>query len=209
MAAQRDILPPMVRRDVMADLSFSEGRMVIACCASAAGASPVPVSIGAPGSRPQVLEGDLCARAGYHKPVRGRKPRNGERTRGPQHQVKPAASTQLQPGGRADHVTAKATLGAREPKLASNSGGVWGAARVTGGVWNTRDPSARPWSWQGDSYKPMAKASTVQRESEGIVVPHNPERSGGRTPRRTTWREGGVPGVIEPMEQVSAREWPA
>jgi hypothetical protein len=28
----------------------------------------------------------------------------------------------------------------------------------------------------------MAKANTVQRESEGIVVLHNPERSGGRTP---------------------------
>ncbi len=198
-----------MRRDVVADPSDSRGGAATTCCASSAGANPVPVSIGAPGSRPQVVEGDLQTRAGCQKPVRWREPRNGERTRGPQLKVKPAASTQEQPGGRADHVAAKATLGAREPKLASNSGGVWGAARVTGGVWNTRDPSARPWSWQGDSYKPMAKASTVQRESEGIVVPHNPERSGGRTPRRTTWREGGVPGVIEPMEQVSAREWPA
>jgi hypothetical protein len=172
----------MVRRDVMAVLSFYEGRMVIACCASSAGASPVPASIGAPGSRPQVRKGDLQARAGYHKPVRWREPCSGERTRGPQHQVKPAASTHSQPGGRADHVTAKATLGAREPKLALSSGGVWGAARVAGEERNTRDPSARPSSWQGDSYKPMAKANTVQRESEGIVVPYNPERSGGRTP---------------------------
>jgi hypothetical protein len=39
--------------------------------------------------------------------------------------VKPAASTNKQPEGRADHVTAKATLGAGGPKLASISGGVW------------------------------------------------------------------------------------
>jgi hypothetical protein len=96
--------------------------------------------------------------------------------------VKPAASTELQPAGRADHLTAKATSQARAPKLASDCGGVWGAARMSGEERNTRDPSVRPWSWRGDSYKPKAKANTVQRESEGIVVPHNPERSGGRGP---------------------------
>ena len=36
---------------------------------------------------------------------------------------------------------------------------------------NTRDPSARPSSRQGSSYKPKAKASAAQRESEGIIVP--------------------------------------
>ena len=57
------------------------------------------------------------------------------------------------------------------------SGGVWGAARVSGGVRNTRDPSAQPQSWQGGSYKPKAKLSTVQRESEGIEVPQSVEAS--------------------------------
>ena len=172
----------MVRRDVVADLSASVGEKVTTCCASSAGASPVPVSIGAPGSRPQVVKGDLQARAGFQMPVRWREPLSGERTRGPQRKVKPAASTDLQPAGRADHFTAKATLQAREPKLAGDCGGVWGAARVSREAWNTRDPSARPWSWRGASYKPKAKANAVQRESEGIVVPHYPERSGGRTP---------------------------
>jgi hypothetical protein len=158
-----------------------EGR-AMTCCASSAGISPVPVSIGAPVSRPQVVKGDLQTQAGYQKSVKWREPYSGGRTRGPQHQVKPAASTHSQSAGRAAHFTAKATLQAREPKLASDCGGVWGAARVSGEVWNTRDPSARPSSWQGDSYKPMAKANTVQRESEGIVVPYNPERSGERTP---------------------------
>jgi hypothetical protein len=35
---------------------------------------------------------------------------------------------------------------------------------------NRRDPSAQLWSEQGRSYKPKAKSSVVQRESEGVVV---------------------------------------
>ena len=142
----------------------------MACCATPTGESPVPVGVGAPGSRPQVLEGDLCARAGRQKPVRRREPRSGEQARGPQHEVKPAASTDLQPAGRAAHVTAKATSPEQEPKRAGGCGGVWGAARVQGVERNTRDPSARPESGQARSYKPKAKSSRAQRESEGIVV---------------------------------------
>ena len=172
----------MVRRDAVACPSESLGEKVIARCASSAGESPVPVGVGAPGSRPRVWKGDLRTQAGYQEPVRWREPRNGERTRGPQHKVKPAAATDLQPAGRADHVTAKARLCTGVPKLVCSCGGVWGAARVSGEARNTRDPSVRPLSWQGGSYKPKGKGSTVQRESEGIVVLHNPGRSGGRTP---------------------------
>jgi len=53
---------------------------------------------------------------------------------------------------------------------ARDPGGVRGAARVQGAVRNTRDPSARPVSGQAGSYKPRAKASGAQRESEGIEV---------------------------------------
>jgi hypothetical protein len=172
----------MVRRDVMVLRSAYLTEMSIACCVSPTGGSPEPVSIGAPGSRPQVATGDRRTRAGYQKPVSWREPTSGGRTRGPQLKVKPAASTYSQPAGRAAHFTAKATSQAREPKLACDCGGVWGAARVSGEERNTRDPSVRPLSWQGDSYKPKAKSSTVQRESEGIVVLHDPERFGGRTP---------------------------
>ena len=42
---------------------------------------------------------------------------------------------------------------------------------MEGGVRNTRGPSAQPWSRQGGSYKPKAKSSAAQRESEGVVVP--------------------------------------
>jgi len=43
---------------------------------------------------------------------------------------------------------------------------------VQGQVRNVRGPSARPGSGQASSYKPKAKSSRAQRESEGIVVPH-------------------------------------
>ena len=105
------------------------------------------------------------AQAGCQKPPR-RKP-----VRGPQHQVKPAASTDLQPESRAGHAAAKAM--SRAPQSgdarARGLGGVGGAARVQGDERNTRDPSARPASGQRGSYKPMAKASGAQRESEGTV----------------------------------------
>jgi hypothetical protein len=119
------------------------------------------------------MKGELPARAGRQEPARQRQLRSGEPARGPQHQVKPAASTDSQSAGRADHVTAKATSSAGEPKPAIDCGGVWGAARVQGGVWNTRDPSAQSLSGQGGSYKPKAKLSAVQRQSEGMVVPQS------------------------------------
>jgi hypothetical protein len=161
----------MVRRDAKEEPNPAMGGSTVACCVTPTGESPVPVGVGAPGSRPQAVEGDLHARAGRQKPVRRRKPRSGEQARGPQHQVKPAASTDLQPAGRAAHVTAKATSPERAPKRAGGCGGVWGAARVQGVERNTRDPSARPESGQASSYKPKAKSNRAQRESEGIVVP--------------------------------------
>ena len=118
------------------------------------------------------MEGDLRARAGRQKPARRRKPRNGEQARGPQHEVKPAASTHSQSAGRAAHLTAKATSPERDPKREGDCGGVWGAARVQGHVRNVRGPSAQPLSGQASSYKPKAKSRRAQRESEGIVVPH-------------------------------------
>jgi hypothetical protein len=159
----------MVRRDEAAGgVAPSASR-----CSCPAGASPVPVGVGAPGSRPQVRAETLVARAGRRKPVRRREPCSGEQARGPQHEVKPAASTEEQWESRAAHVTAKAMLDAPGPGQirASSLSGVWGAARVQGWLRNTRDPSASPSSRQGASYKPKAKSSAAQRESEGLVVP--------------------------------------
>ena len=138
-----------------------------------AGASPAPVSVGAPGSRPQPSSREAAGRAGRQEPVRWREPRSGEQARGPQHQVKPAASSHLQWESRAEHLAAKATFDAPGSGQirASSLLGVQGAARVQGTTRNRRDPSALPSSRQGVSYKPMAKSSAAQRESEGLVVP--------------------------------------
>lgn len=107
------------------------------------------------------------AEAGRRKPLRR------EPERGPQHQVKPAASTDEQCGSRAEHVAAKAMFAVRKSEAvpAASPAGVWGAARAQGSVWNRRDPSARPTSGQGGSYKPTVKSSRAQRESEGVVLP--------------------------------------
>jgi hypothetical protein len=133
---------------------------------SPAGASPVSVSTGAPSSRPQTREETRAGQAGCQEPLRR------EPVRGPQHKVKLAASSDLQPESRAGHVAAKATStgpqsgGTRPVGL----GGVRSAARGHGGERNTRGPSAQPGSGHRHSYKPPAKASAGQRESEGTVV---------------------------------------
>jgi hypothetical protein len=132
---------------------------------SPTGGSPVSVSAGAPSSRPQIPIERSVVRAGCQEPLRR------EPARGPQHQVKAAASTHSQSESRVDHVATKAMSAVSQSgDHAAGLGGVWGAARVHGEERNTRGPSARPPSGYRPSYKPMAKSGGAQRESEGIVV---------------------------------------
>jgi hypothetical protein len=154
-----------VRRDAKVSRTSSEARPTFACCAFPTGASPVPVGAEAPGSRPQARGEIHAVRAGRREPLRR------EQQRGPQHEVKLAASTDSQSGSRDAHVTAKATSIVQVSERAIDPGGVRSAARVEGEVRNTRGPSWSPSSRQGGSYKPMAKSSAAKRESEGLVVP--------------------------------------
>src|SRR5215218_1378513 len=136
-------------------------------CASPAGASPAPVSVGAPGSRSPEPGEILEAEARRQEPVN-----NGRQGRGPQHEVKLAASTQKQSGSRAAHVTAKATSSTRRSEtIAVDSRGVWRAARVQGEARNTGDPSAQSRVRDTRSGQADGQARVVQRKSEGIVVP--------------------------------------
>ena len=160
----------MVRRERDARSSAADER-ASSSCASPAGESPVPVSAEAPGSRSQARGEIPVSRAGRRKPCDGNVPLGGEQVRGPQHEVKSAASTEKQSESRTAHVTVKAIPHAPVSDRARGLGGVQGAARVQGEEWNTRGPSAQPPSRQGVSYKPRAKASAAQRESEGRVVP--------------------------------------
>src|SRR6478672_10029682 len=205
----------MVRRDE-ADRRPSASR-----CSSPAGASPASVSAGAPSSRPQASAERPVAQAGCQEPLRR------EPVRGPQHHVKPAASTQLSPESRAAHVTAKAMSpvprsgGAR----AGGLGGVGGAARGHGDERNTRGPSAAPSSRQCDAYKPMVKARRAQRASAGTVVasslvtnnargakgPCGGQVGGASTRQGMTGRSGSNypdgPPPIDHVRQLQRRLW--
>src|SRR5713101_6191064 len=124
----------MVRRD------DADARAFVSRRSSPAGASPASVSAGAPSSRPRARDESRAAQAGRQEPLRR------EPARGPQHQVKSAASTNSQSESRAGHVAAKATSPAFQSGdvYAVGLGGVEGAARVQGGERNTRGPSAQP-----------------------------------------------------------------
>jgi hypothetical protein len=134
----------MVRREEAGRPSGVPDERPALRCAFPAGASPASASVGAPSSRPQVAGRDPDARAGRRKPVPRRMPCGGEQQRGPQHEVKPAASTELRRESRAAHVTAKATSIPPAPNRAVDLSGVGGAARVEGNERNTRGPSAQP-----------------------------------------------------------------
>ena len=156
-------------------------KLKVACRIVPAGVSPVRVSAGAPGSRPPATVERPVVEAWRQKPLRR------EQADGPQHQVNLAASTHLQWGSRAAHFTAKAMTDARKSgeRSATDSSGVWGAARGQGTVGNRRDPSGLSSSGQGAPYKPKAKSAAAQRESEGVVVPMrtvNDNAVGGKDP---------------------------
>jgi hypothetical protein len=135
-------------------------------CASPAGASPASVSVGAPSSRSPETREIVEAEA------RRRKPSDGEQGRGPQHEVKLAASTDTQSGSRADHFTAKATSSTRSSEaIVEDSRGARSAARVHGEARNTGDPSVRSQVRDTRIDQADGQARAVQRKSEGIVVP--------------------------------------
>ena len=153
----------MVRRD------DNDGEVIPAGsrCASPAGASPASVSVGAPSSRSPEPGEILEAEARRQEPVN-----NGRQGRGPQHEVKLAASTELRSGSRADHFTAKATSTTkRSEAVVEGSRGVESAARVHGEARNTGDPSTQFAVTNTRIEQADGQARAVQRKSEGIVVP--------------------------------------
>ena len=160
----------MVRRD---DVGFPahEGGYAASCRELPTGASPVSVTAGEPSSRPAARGEILSAEAGRRKRVKQRELLSAEQARGPQLNVKPAASTHSQSEGRAAHVTAKAATTSLVPERGGVLGGVWDAARVQGSSGNTRGPSAPLVMRQGGSDKSMTKPRAAQRESDGLVVP--------------------------------------
>src|SRR5690349_5770624 len=119
----------MERRDDDGILTGKSGGNPSSRCGDPAGASPASASTGAPSSRPAAEGETPTAEAGRRQRARQPELRSTEQARGPQHQVKPAASIEEQSGGRAGHATAKAILAARALGRGADSGGVRGAAR--------------------------------------------------------------------------------
>ena len=161
----------MVRRDDDRGPGSARPRKLPSRCDDPAGASPASVSAGAPSSRPAAEGETPTAEAGRRKRARQQELRSTKRARGPQHQVKPAASTEEQSESRAGHVAAKAISSKRAPERDEDLGGVQGAAHVQGSSRNTRDPSARPSSRLAGSNRPKAKGTSAQRKSDGVIVP--------------------------------------
>ena len=166
----------MVRRDEADRVAAEAVARSASRCVSPAGASPAPVSAKAPGSRPQARGEILAARAGRQEPLRR------EQERGPQHEVKPAASSEKQWGravtcevsaSRAAHVTAKATSGAQELGAASDPRG-----RAVGG----EARSCAPRRWRRDWWRWPARRSLSE------VRPGHAPRGGGDVTGGGGWR---------------------
>jgi len=138
----------MVRRDDDGSLAGDLGGNPASGCEDPAGASPVSVGGNAPSSRLPAGEEIRVSEAERREPGNRQAPLTGRQARGPQHEVKTAASTQLRSEGRAAHFTAKATPMTRESKRDGGLGGVRVAAHVQGSTRNTREPSAQPEVWR-------------------------------------------------------------
>ena len=151
--------------DLLLIRCYDEGVVRPESCTDLAGESPIRVSAGAPGSRPQLRGVIPWVRAGRQKPSVRREQRSG-----PQHKVNAAASTDLQWESRAAHFTAKATDDILQPDGVSYLSGVWAVARFKRFVRNRRDPTRPPTYGKDPRYKAMLKSEGVGRESEGFIV---------------------------------------
>src|SRR5438034_7561968 len=217
MRIQRFYNEWMSRRDDGGARALPSGR------SAPAGGSPASVSAGAPSSGPRARGESRVAQAGCQKPLWR------EQARGPQPNVKPAASTDLQPESRTAHTTVKAMSDAPQTgaRRASGLGGVRGAARVHGAERNTRGPSGQPWSGQRASYKSTTNASAVQRASEGTIVVTSRATNNARGAKgpcggnvgRASTRKGmtgktgsnqpGRRGSVDHVRQLQRRLWSA
>lgn len=188
----------MVRRDDKTE----EGARALAAdesrCIVLAGASPVRVTAGGPGSRRQ----QGVERRPAERRVESPKGGSNEAGRNPLNAVQ--ASSDYQPKGvwecRAGHVAAKAMYSTRAvPERVLGLPGVLAAARFERAVRNTRDPSRWPTSGKDRAYK----AGVESARSRAGVRGAGSTVEGGDKPL-----EGSGPALVTLEEQVSARACP-
>jgi hypothetical protein len=182
----------MVRREGTAagpaERSVEEG---MSCCNVLAGASPVPVSTGAPGSRVQPWVERCKAERAVESLDAGSKEAGRNQVNAEQ------ASSDYQPKGdwecRAGHVAAKAKHSAcSNPVSALGLPGVLAAARFDRALRNTRDPSPQPEGQATQAYKAGAE---IARGGAGVRGAHSTYEGGekpleGRGPASVTVGSG-------------------
>jgi hypothetical protein len=125
----------------------------------------------------------------------------GEQSYGPNDRepLQPREIEAERQGGRAGHVTAKAMDWTSITGWVQDSLGVWEAARSESLGWNRRGPTRPPPSGKDPTYKPSAKWSGAERESEGFIVLLTPgeNRDEGRGPTLVALaREGKCEGMV-------------
>jgi len=152
------------------------------CSVEPAGESPVTVSAGAPCSRPRSRGEIPSTERGFESlSVPRRRNVRREQIRGPsiKRTLQPREIEAERRGGRAAHVTVKATDTVPIPEWTVDAPGVRRRARGEGSTGNRRDPTRRPTLGEGGAYKPSAKWRRAGRESEGLIVPTKAVKAAG------------------------------
>ncbi len=183
----------MVRPDDEQDPPSEDGGKVSSGCVDPAGEKPVPVSVGAPGSRLPASSESSVAEAQRQEPQSV-----GRQVRGPQpSEVNVAASSHYQPKGawesRAGHVTAKATNSESDPNMESlGLPGVETAARAQGSTRNRRGPTRSSWSEEGEQISAERETASCREGVRG-------DRSTGEAADNAV--EGRVPASVKPSSE--------
>ena len=150
-----------------------------------AGARPVRVSAGAPGSRPQAKAEMLAARAGRRKPLQetGARKRAAISSERCSHVIL-SAERCLKGPSRSCHGEGNRQQSGPERLL--DLSGVWGGGTFPEESVEQERPYLAALSGEDRAYKAgRSKASGARRESEGSVVPV-------KACKTTRWREGAL-----------------
>ena len=168
-----------------ADLSsaYSETMVRLGSCVRPAGGSPVRVSAGAPGSRPQTKAEMPTVRAGRQKPLKetGARERAATSSERCSHVIV-SAERCLKGPSRSCH--GEGNRQQPGPERLLDLSGVWGGGTFPEKSVEQERPYLAAWSGKDRAYKAgRLKSRGARRESEGSVVPEKARKT-------TRWREG-------------------
>jgi hypothetical protein len=164
---------------IIGDMVRPERRVLLA------GARPVRVSAGAPGSRPQTRAAMPSVRAGCRKPLKktGARKRAATLSERCSHVIL-SAERCLKGPSRSCHGEGNRQRSGPERLL--DLSGVWGGGTFPEKSVEQERPYLAAWSGKDRAYKTgRSKASGARRESEGSVVPR-------KACKTTRWREGAL-----------------